>query len=229
MKLKKLVFFNIIMLMFKLSFSEDNWCRDIAGSSASYSLGKIIKASNYYVDNAAEYPNNKVQNCPIISSNCMDKYNPNVNANSEVIVGKTYKNFTCVYDTKKQVSGWVPSDRLFKMYALNFKLESLLGTWHSDASKINIKQNGDNAIVSGTSKWDGIIDENGERIEHIGEFHGNALVSNLQTGAFEIYDDEMDCRVKFNFVNNKYLIVSDNSNCGGMNVRFNGVYKRKLF
>ncbi|MCA1633634.1 MAG: hypothetical protein LC802_07935 [Acidobacteria bacterium] len=38
--------------------------------------------------------------------------------------------------------------------------------------------------------------------------------------------EEDSCRVTLRLVGD-YLVASDNSECGGMNVRFDGVYRRK--
>lgn len=224
--MKRLFLLNLFIFSCANAYSEENWCRNIVGDNEFYSLGRIIKSSNYYVDSDSEYPNTTVKDCPATSTNCIDKYNKKVILNSELILGKSYKNFVCVYAVKNQSSGWLPMDSIVRVESSNFSLEKLIGIWIADYSKINIKKHGLEVSVSGTSRWDGLIDDNGNRIENIGQFHGTTLLSNIQTGKFEIYDNEIDCRVKFNFVDNKYLIVSDNSNCGGMNVRFDGVFKK---
>ena len=59
---------------------------------------------------------------------------------------------------------------------------------------------------------------------HVGEidFLGEPVLDLLEIGDG---NEKYDCRVRLRRVGN-YLLVSDNLNCGGANVTFNGVYSK---
>jgi hypothetical protein len=56
---------------------------------------------------------------------------------------------------------------------------------------------------------------------------GDALAFTMGTDETLAFDkgDEYDCRVRLRRLVD-YLLITDNGNCGGMNVRFDGVYRR---
>lgn len=87
--MKRLFLLNLFIFSCANAYSEENWCRNIVGDNEFYSLGRIIKSSNYYVDSDSEYPNTTVKDCPTASNNCIDKYNKKVILNSELILGKS--------------------------------------------------------------------------------------------------------------------------------------------
>lgn len=98
----------------------------------------------------------------------------------------------------------------------------LVGTWNFYDNEIRIKKGvkPNTFKVSGEAFWKGL----GDNI-HTGELdHEGVLVGNeLKLG--EDDTDEYACKVTLKLVG-KYLIVSDNLNCGGANVTFSGVYQR---
>jgi hypothetical protein len=61
---------------------------------------------------------------------------------------------------------------------------------------------------------------------HIGELDHSAKPSLNKLKLGETDDDEFACKVAMQLVG-KFLIVSDNLNCGGANVTFSGVYLKK--
>ena len=75
-------------------------------------------------------------------------------------------------------------------------------------------------MIKGEAFWRGL----GDNI-HIGEldFSGSPKNGKLEAGDGT---HKYDCQVKMQRVG-KYLLVSDNKMCGGVNVSFDGVYTRK--
>ena len=74
--------------------------------------------------------------------------------------------------------------------------------------------------MEGAATWVGVNPGN----VHVGELSGEAApVANLLKLGGE---DEYDCRATLRLVGT-YLLVTDNKQCGGVNVTFDGVYRRK--
>lgn len=77
--------------------------------------------------------------------------------------------------------------------------------------------------VFGDGSWTGDVGADGEPIVHVGgfEFRARADKDNLRYLA----GTQDYCSVELINLKN-YLVVRDNGECGGMNVRFNGIYSR---
>lgn len=216
----------LILLLLNISatsFADDNWCRDIAGSSGSYNLAIAVKSSSFYVDSDSEYPNTKVKNCPGVTDNCIDKYNHPVAKNTRLIVGKQYHNMICAYDVANGTAGWLPVRAVRLEPETKSNDNQISGKWHSTTAEIVFTKKLGGYAVTGSAKWYG--GPNGDII-HTGEFAANIAESEIKTGIGTLNDSDTGCRINFNLVANKYLVVDDNNQCGGVNVRFNDVFTR---
>jgi hypothetical protein len=218
---------NKLVIVFMIStsaFAADNWCRDMAGSSESYNMGTSIRQSNFYVDSDSENPNSRVLNCPEITNNCIDKYNPIVKEHSKLIIGKQYKTMVCVYNIANGITGWIPRSAVRPQPRIKVDNKQLLGKWFADAAVINFTKAASNFVVTGSAKWYGGPDGD---IVHTGEFSANIAESQIRNGVGRLKDNGSDCVVDFYLVANKYLVISDNNQCGGANVRFNDIFTKK--
>lgn len=214
----------IISMISTSAFAVDNWCREIAGSSESYNLAMSIRQSNFYVDSDSEYPNIKVLNCPDVTNNCIDKYNQSLEKNSKLIIGKQYKTMVCAYDIANGTTGWIPRSTVRLQPQIKVENKQLLGKWFADAAVINFTKATGNFIVTGAAKWYGGPDGD---IVHTGEFSAIIAESQIRNGVGRLKDNDSDCVVDFYLVANRYLVVSDNNQCGGANVRFNDIFTKK--
>lgn len=128
--------------------------------------------------------------------------------------------------------GWLPMQRLAAVAVnTNPPLAMWAGRWqmHKDAS-IDIKIAGGKLAVSGQAFWIGSPTN-----VHDGELTGsNRPSGNLLTlpspddlDSLESADNpEYVCAATLRLIG-PYLVVQDNSHCGGLNVSFSGVYRRK--
>lgn len=218
---------NKLVIVFFISasaFAADNLCREIAGSSESYNLATSIQQSNFYVDSDSEYPNNRVINCPEVAKNCIDKYSQSVEKNSKLIIGKQYKTMACAYDIANGTTGWIPLSAVRPQQLIEVENKQLLGKWFANAAVINFTKASGNFVVTGAAKWYGGPDGD---IVHTGEFSANIAESQIRNGGGSLKDNDSDCVVDFYLVANKYLVISDNNQCGGANVRFNDIFTKK--
>lgn len=206
----------------QLEGNPENWCRSgfFPRESENYSLatikGKKAEKVYFYDDGEKDCPNGK---------NCRRK--SYVIPNDEVIVSRRFAGFACAwYQPKKgaETVGWLPLDKLeFDETAAAVEKKAWTGTWSYYDNEIKIAATEKPGIfkITGNAFWKGIGDN-----VHIGELDGDAKLveTNLKYG--EDDEDEYACRVTLRLAG-KFLIVSDNLNCGGANVSFSGVYRKK--
>lgn len=198
--------------------NPENWCRNglFPKDSESYSIAQIRGRSRVYF-------RDDVEGCPD-GKKCRKK--SYVIPGDEVIVSRTYGNFACAWFQPKsgyETVGWIP------VSVLNFKTgraggpSDFEGSWRFYDNTVTIRQKKAPGTwqVTGEAFWKGL----GDNI-HIGELEGEGR----STGSRLEYGDpaggQYECLARFIRVG-RYLIGSDNGNCGGANVTFNGVYVRK--
>ena len=141
---------------------------------------------------------------------------------NEVIVSKSFGDWLCAwYQPPKggETVGWIPAEQLSVAEAeTNPPPARWLGSWEFYQNSLDIRRGAETGTlaVEGDALWRGLGDN-----VHMGGVKGKGRpAGNVLTIEEEI------CRVTLRLVGN-YLVASDNSDCGGMNVRFNGVYRRK--
>lgn len=79
--------------------------------------------------------------------------------------------------------------------------------------------------VTGNAIWNGGKTESGDENVHVGDMEGRM---NVKGNKAQLQSDgePYSCQANFRLVG-EYLFVTDNSHCGGANVRFDGVYQRR--
>lgn len=208
--------FDFAPLQYANNGNPVNWCRNglFPKDSENFRIAKITGTKNekvfFYADDN--------ENCPK-SANC--KMKSYVIPNDEVIVSRTYGNFACSwYQPKKgsETVGWIELSKLD--FVENAENLPWIGDWNFYDNSIKIapmKLDG-KVKITGNAFWKGL----GDNI-HIGEIDFSGIPENNKLSLGDA--GEYECRVKMQRVG-KFLIVSDNLNCGGANVSFNGVYQR---
>jgi hypothetical protein len=149
----------------------------------------------------------------------------------KVLTAHSAEGWTCIYyfGKKSDYAGWVPQANVKAIpFSASPNLKQWAGRWEPvwGEDKVVIQPTSTGALkVSGTAVWHGGKNAYGEEIIHVGEVNGTAIpIANkliIKEG-----DDEFSCVANFQLIG-PYLVGTDNSNCGGMNVRFNDVYQRK--
>jgi hypothetical protein len=202
----------------QIAGNPENWCRNGAfpQDSESYSIA-TVKAKRgarvYFYGDDDDCPNAK---------NCRGK--SYLIAKNQVIVSREFGKWACVwYQPKRgaETVGWIPSSNLTYSPGATPRARDWIGEWTFYENTITIAATKTENVyeVKGSAFWRGY----GDNI-HIGELDGTATLADgkLRYG----FDGQYDCRATFSLVG-KYLIGSDNLNCGGANVTFSGVYRRK--
>jgi hypothetical protein len=151
----------------------------------------------------------------------------------KVLAAHPADGWVCIYHWGKRsdYTGWVPQRNLRVIaFPQNPELRDWLGSWESVAGvdKVTIRLAPKGMLkISGKAYWQGGKNTYGEEIVHLGGVRGvTAPIANKLT--VREGDGPYGCVVNFELIGT-YLVGSDNSICGGMNVRFNGVYRRKPY
>lgn len=140
----------------------------------------------------------------------------------EVIVSRSFGDWLCAwYQPSKgsETVGWIPSHQLSVAETLKSPPPSAwLGEWEFHRQTLNISRDAKTGMlrVEGEAFWKGL----GDNI-HTGVVNGNARPA----GDVLVVEEDI-CRVTLRLAGTS-LVVTDNSECGGMNVRFDGVYRKK--
>ena len=98
------------------------------------------------------------------------------------------------------------------------------GTWKFYGSEIKIVPTGKTDVykITGNAFWQGLRKDN----VHVGELDGDAKLDEAILKYSEGDLDEYACKITMRLVD-RFMIASDNNNCGGVNVTFSGVYRKK--
>ncbi len=140
----------------------------------------------------------------------------------KVLVSKTYKEWSCALylgvNKKQKVQstyGWVKSASLSKEDANKEVSIDWTGKWVDGSNSLTLsKESNGKMKVSGFATYGSGMSTN------TGEVNGvNTPVKNF----LEISEDS--CKVKM-LAFDKFLLVDDNLECGGLNVTFNGIYMK---
>jgi hypothetical protein len=117
--------------------------------------------------------------------------------------------------------GWVRA-RDIREIAADFAppLDGWTGTWANGNGRVQItlSQGAGKLHLAGEAEWHGA-----HGVVHTGDFEGDAAPAGNHLHFVE--DDAGSCTVDLTLIG-RYLLANDNGRCGGLNVRFWGIWKR---
>ncbi len=218
----------LILLLFGLSFSsyalEPYSCRN--GHFPTYDAIHLAEI----VGNASDkvYARGDWDGCPEQVSCKQKGY---LIKGDRVLATKPSDGWVCIYylGKKSDYVGWVKQTELRDISVpVLAKLEDWFGIWQSIGAINSIQIRPENSgmlKVNGKAKWLGGKNSYGEAIVHFGQVHGVAHPNENRLVITESNEDQ-SCVLNLNLID-AFLVATDNERCGGMNVRFNGVYKLK--
>jgi len=205
----------------QLNGNPANWCREgfFTRDSKEFSIGVVKGAktarSYFYGDDRDDCPR---------AANCRQK--AFVVGGDEVIVNRSFDGFSCAWYVPKKgrpTVGWIPtSDLSLRDLLPGGASKAWLGEWTYGDNGIEFTENKlpGNLNVTGNATWIGLNDN-----VHVGEIDGRYEPKNGVIN-YSDGDDEYDCKMTMRLLGS-YLIVADNLKCGGVNVTFSGIYRRK--
>ncbi len=115
---------------------------------------------------------------------------------------------------------WVPANQLSEVRVdPNPPVTAWVGSWTNGGNRIELRPTSDPSklALTGHASWHGAGD-----VEHFGEVGGEVTTS----GNHIHYSEGADaCNIDLTLFGN-HLVANDNDKCGGMNVRFWGIWTR---
>jgi len=207
--------------------SDERMCRNglFPGEAATFSLAKVTgDAKLHFLNDGQGCPEKDATTC---------QQSAYVLPGDTVLVSKRMSGFRCAFYPNKVggSAGWVPENRIEAMTVdTQPKLQQWAGTWVDGDDSIRMDLRGAKLHASGEAFWPSKNPSAEQRPygPNLGDFEATASPDhNVVTFVEgEAQSANNVCRVKAVLVND-LLVVSDNQMCGGMNVRFNGVYRRQ--
>lgn len=142
-----------------------------------------------------------------------------------VFAGPPNQGFRCVYygsSKGKIVAGFIPVENLNPLAEDDgMSPDFVTATWNYEDDSIQIKP-----AAAGKVSGDGQASYRTAETVNEGSFSAQApLIAGQKELVFKEGNDESSCVVKLHR-RGPYLVASDNSNCGGLNVSFNGIYTK---
>jgi hypothetical protein len=199
----------------------ENWCR--AGGFTRYEGELRIGTAKGNRSGRISFYNDFKPECP--AESCRES--SYIVPGDKVVVTGEYKGFVCSWYTPARggpTIGWIrSSDLSLSTPARTVSFTSWIGQWTYADNTVSFTNNKLRGWlnVTGEAFWRGL----GDNI-HIGEVDDRVEPKRnvVLVGARET--DEYACKVSIKMVG-PFLVVHDNMKCGGANVTFSGVYRRK--
>lgn len=140
-----------------------------------------------------------------------------------VLIYRVQGDWTCGFFTSRHGAGpaWIRStDVRILPYALRPPLTSWEGLWAGGEERVRIGPAPEpgRLHLEGHGEWHGANDN-----VHFGDFRGEATPEGNRVHFVE--HGPNSCTIDLTLLG-RYILASDNQMCGGMNVRFQGIWKR---
>ena len=193
-----------------------NWCRNgvFPDDSDNFRVARVAGARG----ERAYFHKDAPDDCPQPRAKCRDKVY--LVPGDEVIVSRTYGGWACSWYQPRSGPGkvgWLAAERLdIRETDARPPLALWAGEWEFYENFLKVRAEAGTLGVEGQAYWHGLGDN-----VHVGEIAGRVAP---EGNALTLEEDT--CRVTLRLVG-PYLVVNDNGQCGGVNVTFDGVYRRK--
>ena len=170
---------------------------------------------------------NDTDGCPNDEARCRQR--AYVVGGDVLLTGRGHGSYVCAFFPNRVggSAGWVPQSRLTPMPVdAAPPLSAWVGHWANGDDTINLKAKGGAVVAEGEAYWPSANPPLSERPggPNVGELSGSAPPKGNRV--VFVGADATDCTATLALVGG-LLVVADNNNCGGMNVSFTGVYRRR--
>jgi hypothetical protein len=157
---------------------------------------------------------------------CGSRQNAYLVRGDVVFAGPPNRGFRCAYygsSSGKIIAGFIPDAKLAPLVENSgLSIAFVTGTWKYEDDSIDIKTAGAGRVSGAGQAYYRTAET-----ENDGAFSAQATIAAGQKElVFKEGNDESSCVVTLHR-RGPYLVASDNGNCGGMNVNFNGIYTRE--
>ena len=212
----------ILCCMAGLARAEEPLCRNgvFPSDATSFGIAKVVGAPRTYLrgDTAP---------CPDDSATCRGRIY--VVPGDTMLTHASRGGFVCAFFPGRNGgnAGYVRQDEIApEPVDRNPALSAWSGTWADGDDTITLRPRGAQLAANGNAYWPSANPSLKERPggPNLGEMSGTASPKG-NTVAFSGKDPN-DCRVQLTLLP-PFLLAADNMNCGGNNVTFTGVYRKK--
>jgi hypothetical protein len=161
--------------------------------------------------------------CPQKGASCQTK--AYVVPGDRLLLGRTHGDWTCAWyqGKSRETVGWVRRQDLVVQTPAAVQAADWIGTWkevYKGPGRIGIARVGDTLQVNGKTRWIG------QNTENFGDISGALGIAGRHGHVGPVSGKETyECSADMVRIGD-FLIVHDNSGCGGLNVRFDGLYVR---
>lgn len=198
--------------------ADDGSCRNGAFPSeqSAFALARVIGASRLYLLG-------DTGGCPAKGEHAC-RQRSYVVPGDTLITGRDRGGHRCAFFPNKVggSAGWVDAARLQGQPVPTPTLPAWAGTWRDGDDRLMIEVRGGQLHVAGDAYWPSANPT--PEVRPYGPNMGQVDALAVPAGDTAVFQDAT-CTLRAQLLGD-YLIVADNSACGGMNVRFNGVYRR---
>lgn len=203
---------------FAAGIAGDGACRNGAFPSeqSQFALARVVGTQRLYLLG-------DMDGCPAKGEPACRQRSYVVNGDV-VVTGRDLGRYRCAYFPNRVggSAGWVERSTLQPLPVATPSLQDWVGHWKDGDNGLRISVQGGQLQVEGDAYWPSANPTLEQR--PYGPNLGQVEARAIPRGA-DVEFAEDTCRVRVHSLGD-VLIVSDNSECGGMNVRFNGVYRR---
>jgi hypothetical protein len=194
-----------------------NWCRNgpFASDSREFKVARVRGARGsrayFYGDD---------EGCPGPDAKCRQK--AYVIPGDALVVSRTFGEYVCAWFQPArgyETVGWIRADQLeLSETDANPPAARWLGEWELHENGLTIRRGAKagELRVEGSATWHGVGDN-----VHVGEVNASAAPDG---DALALEDDI--CKLTLRLVGD-FLLADDNGDCGGVNVTFDGLYRKK--
>jgi predicted RecA/RadA family phage recombinase len=200
--------------------TPDTTCRNGLFATSERAIGRaqVTGSGRLYLLNDND-------GCPAATAKCRGP--TSVRSGAVVLTGHALGAYVCVFDAVSGDAGYAPGPRLKSLPVDPAPtLKAWIGTWRMGDDVIRLTVKGDQLSADGTAYWPSAHPS--PRQNPGGPNEGELSGASRPSGARVIFadPDPQACRATLTLVQD-LLVVADNQACGGMNVSFSGVYRRR--
>jgi hypothetical protein len=202
--------------------ADDPYCRngDFSSEQKTFALGKVIGSG--HLDLLSD-----MNGCPSEGKQCNGL--GYVLPGDVVITGREHGAYVCVLYPNRfgGSAGWVEQSRLVpEAFDSSPALQSWVGRWKDGDDLLRLSLYHGQLHADGAAYWPSAhpAKEDAPGGPNVGSLEANAMPTGNRV-QFSEGNDLSRCQVTAILVGT-WMLVDDNGNCGGMNVRFSGIYQR---
>ncbi|WP_439449073.1 hypothetical protein [Stenotrophomonas sp. ATs4] len=202
---------------FASELADGGSCRNGAFPSQQqgFALAKVIGTPRLYLLG-------DMDGCPAKGEPACRQRSYVVNGDT-VVTGRDLGRYRCAFFSNKEggSAGWVDRSKLQPLPVAVPTLQDWTGNWKDGDNGLKIRVQDGQLHVEGDAYWPSANPS--PEVRPYGPNMGQVEARAAPHGT-DVESVEDTCRMRAHLLG-EVLIVADNSECGGMNVRFNGVYR----